>query len=426
MLPVARNFNMSLLCKKNQMKYKQFNLIFMKATINSIQFFLTLITFLFIGVISANSQALKVTPDADAGASLAITAHARFTYTGTSDGIDVVRPDYVTTALNLDNDLIWACFAQSQPNNAGIFGLTSLSAGLGWTSCFQVRANGNVGIFNSYPSAALEIGSSSSIRQVKVNGNIVLSSDERMKKNIKDIDISSSVGKLKQMRSVSYNFQEDDKEQPVPEKFKKNGIDTVKMKDEMKKVPKTNKDLLSRNFYGFLAQDVQKLFPDLVYADSAGMLSVDYIGIIPLLVNGMKDQQDQIDKLQLQIDELEKAVAKLSGASVSKSSPANAPSNSPTSLNGFSDNPATAVLHQNAPNPFTQDTNINFYIPETANAASLNIYDLQGKQLMQYTIVQRGEGSQIISGNHFSAGMYLYSLIVDGTVIDTKRMILTK
>jgi len=87
---------------------------------------------------------------------------------------------------------------------------------------------------------------------------------------------------------------------------------------------------------------------------------------------------------------------------------------------------AQCKLYQNVPNPFTQDTNIRFYIPDNANTASLNIYDLQGKQLMQYTIVQRGESSHVISGHHFSAGMYLYALIVDGAVIDTKRMILTK
>ena len=46
--------------------------------------------------------------------------------------------------------------------------------------------------------------------------------------------------------------------------------------------------------------------------------------------------------------------------------------------------------------------------------------------LMQISISQRGEGSHLISGHHFSAGMYLYALIVDGTVVDTKRMILTK
>ena len=84
------------------------------------------------------------------------------------------------------------------------------------------------------------------------------------------------------------------------------------------------------------------------------------------------------------------------------------------------------VLTQNTPNPFTHQTEIKFYISDNVNTASLNIYDLQGKQLMQIPITQRGESSHVISGHHFSAGMYLYALIVDGTVVDTKRMILTK
>ena len=58
--------------------------------------------------------------------------------------------------------------------------------------------------------------------------------------------------------------------------------------------------------------------------------------------------------------------------------------------------------------------------------AYLCIYDLQGKQLKQISISERGEGSQTILGSQFSAGIYLYALIVDGKEIDVKRMILTE
>ncbi len=49
---------------------------------------------------------------------------------------------------------------------------------------------------------------------------------------------------------------------------------------------------------GVLAQDVQKLFPELVKQDSKGILSVNYSGLIPVLIESVKEQQKQIDELK--------------------------------------------------------------------------------------------------------------------------------
>ena len=51
---------------------------------------------------------------------------------------------------------------------------------------------------------------------------------------------------------------------------------------------------------------------------------------------------------------------------------------------------------------------------------------MNGGQLKSISIPERGKGNVTIQGSEFSAGMYLYALIADGKVIDTKRMILTK
>ena len=82
-------------------------------------------------------------------------------------------------------------------------------------------------------------------------------------------------------------------------------------------------------------------------------------------------------------------------------------------------------LEQNIPNPFNQSTQIKFYLPETVKVAQLCIYNLQGAQLKQIPLTQRGAGSEIISGSQFAAGIYLYALIVDGKEVDVKQMILT-
>lgn len=49
---------------------------------------------------------------------------------------------------------------------------------------------------------------------------------------------------------------------------------------------------------GFIAQKVQTEFPELVSEDEEGYLSIDYIGIIPVLVEAMKEQQKQISLLE--------------------------------------------------------------------------------------------------------------------------------
>jgi len=53
-------------------------------------------------------------------------------------------------------------------------------------------------------------------------------------------------------------------------------------------------------------------------------------------------------------------------------------------------------------------------------------FSLQGKQLKQILLNGRGAGSETLHAHELHAGMYLYSLIVNGNVADTKRMTLTK
>ncbi|HZB11375.1 MAG TPA: tail fiber domain-containing protein, partial [Chryseolinea sp.] len=83
-------------------------------------------------------------------------------------------------------------------------------------------------------------------------------------------------------------------------------------------------------------------------------------------------------------------------------------------------------LLQNTPNPFSVNTEIKMVLPETAVNANIIVYNLEGKQLKQLQVKGRGNVSATILGNELGAGMYIYTLIVDGKVVDTKRMILTK
>jgi hypothetical protein len=90
------------------------------------------------------------------------------------------------------------------------------------------------------------------------------------------------------------------------------------------------------------------------------------------------------------------------------------------------ENGKTIELHQNNPNPFSRDTEIRMVLPESAGQVTVTVYNLEGKELKNYTVSERGNTSVKIAGSELHSGMYLYALIVDGKVIDTKRMILTK
>jgi hypothetical protein len=258
------------------------------------------------------------------------------------------------------------------------------------------------------------------------SNGIKLTSDERLKEDIKPL--KSTLSSLQKLNGVSYHLKKPKMTAPGQTKKVNNGqAPTDKEQKDIAFFEQWDNELNNskdlRN--GFLAQDLQKVYPELVTEDNDGMLSVDYLGLIPVIVESIKEQQQIIDEQSKRIDELENSVAKLMDKTVLKSSENNSFSTN-TALNTVSTENSQAILYQNTPNPFSHDTQIRFNIPASVNTATLTIYDLQGKQLMQFSIAKRGEGYQTISEHHLSAGMYFYALITDGAVVDTKRMILTK
>ncbi len=100
------------------------------------------------------------------------------------------------------------------------------------------------------------------------------------------------------------------------------------------------------------------------------------------------------------------------------------PQSTNSNTNNISGN-KTAYLLQNIPNPFNTKTTIRYYIPENTTSANLMIFDMQGKLIKTYPVNSKKEGFTEINGGEMQPGMYMYSLIIDGQEIDTKRMILT-
>lgn len=161
--------------------------------------------------------------------------------------------------------------------------------------------------------------------------------------------------------------------------------------------------------YGFLAQDVREVYPELVYEDSEGMLSIDYTGFIPILVDAIQNLQAVSESQARTIEEQADEIAVLKGEKRS----------------GNDADAVVASLSQNRPNPFRTSTVISCVLPDGVSEAFLCVYDLNGNQKMRRDITQRGSVDITIEGNTLTAGMYIYTLIADGMEIDSKRMILT-
>lgn len=81
------------------------------------------------------------------------------------------------------------------------------------------------------------------------------------------------------------------------------------------------------------------------------------------------------------------------------------------------------LLHQNDPNPFSESTVIKFEIPESVMLARIIFTDLKGVILKTETIESRNAGSLEVFASDLSSGLYTYTLVCDGKVIDTKKMV---
>lgn len=117
-------------------------------------------------------------------------------------------------------------------------------------------------------------GANSSVLMLVGTGNATLagtltqSSDVRLKKNISTLN--GTLDKVKKLRGVTYNW-----------------ID--KTKDDAEQI-------------GFVAQEVEAIFPQLVKTDDKGMKSVAYANMVPVLVEAIKEQQNQIDELKKMVE----------------------------------------------------------------------------------------------------------------------------
>ena len=106
-------------------------------------------------------------------------------------------------------------------------------------------------------------------KDLLVLGSINNPSDINLKNNIEQIKSDANI--LKNLNPVSFTFKDDDQ---------------------------------NKKHYGFIAQELENLYPELVSNNELGFKTVNYIEIIPILLSQMKNMQHEIDKLKEEIKKI--------------------------------------------------------------------------------------------------------------------------
>ena len=84
-----------------------------------------------------------------------------------------------------------------------------------------------------------------------------------------------------------------------------------------------------------------------------------------------------------------------------------------------------SFLLQNTPNPFQNSTKVQFFVPADVQG-NIQIRNLMGILLQSFDIENGGLGEVTVEAKSLAVGTYIYSLTIEGKLIDSKVMILTK
>lgn len=245
---------------------------------------------------------------------------------------------------------------------------------------FVVTSDGNVGIGTTTPSDKLRV--EGDIRCF----NIFTNSDRRYKTGIQTLE--GALDKVLAMRGASYNFA-------------------------ASQIPA---DYTASKQVGFIAQEMKEVMPELVKADADGMMSVNYIGVIPVLVEALKEQHEVIEEKETRIaaleaknNELQTRLARIEAALGIAADRQEAPA---------------AVTATVSPNPSAGIVIVSLNQPASAKSVIVKIVDNTGREIASRNAT--GAGSLQFDLSQFPAGVYVAQVFVDGSLLSSNKVQLVK
>jgi polyhydroxyalkanoate synthesis regulator phasin len=244
------------------------------------------------------------------------------------------------------------------------------------------------------------------------DGGTWQASDKNFKRNIEQLSTMKS--KLFSIQPYSYYFKQ--------EEFPERGFD-------------------NNIHYGFIAQDVEKIFPTMAKKE-AGHYAINYTEFIPLLLQALKEEDAQVQQQQQTINQLQSKLAALNNnmeevnaqkarinelenklAALQANMDVCCQSKNATQTDGKTTVITKSTLQQNTPNPFSKETRIAFNIVGKYQKAFIGIYNLNGEQVDKIFIEQGSDSINVLAGQ-LKPGMYVYSLVVDNDLVDSKKMVI--
>jgi hypothetical protein len=154
------------------------------------------------------------------------------------------------------------------PTFANASGTTSIGiASTGSTSVVYIPSSGNLGIGTTNATSKLTVAGNLLVTGIITATDFNSASDIRLKENIQKID--NPIDKIIKIDGVRFDWKSDNKPS-----------------------------------MGVIAQNIEEVLPELVSGGESK--TVNYNGIIGLLIECVKTQQEQIDELNRRLDELSK------------------------------------------------------------------------------------------------------------------------
>ena len=258
--------------------------------------------------------------------------------------------------------------------------------------------------------------------QIKTDGTIIATSFQTTGGSIlrNTRSLSNILEEINRLNPITYTIDNHSSTVPIEstEQRSESNEDTEGLAASQSPLYDFNTEILTimeaeqqRPKYGFVAQELEKIFPNVVYTMSTGEKAIAYQELIPILVSAIQEQQELIDNLVDEVEALKQPVAPQRQQAPAAMQEAIAV--------------GEATLMQNTPNPFNQATEIGYRLPEGTATAMIMLCDMNGKMLQTYPLaVNDTAGTLTIQAGSYTPGMYLYTLLIDGVQIDTKQMII--
>lgn len=290
-----------------------------------------------------------------------------------------------------------------------------------------IEATGQVGIRTSAPARELEIvhgigsGSTYGLMVANEGGN---NQDWTLYTTDTDGDLS-----FYQNGSFAGEFSDfDGLYTPSDARLKTNVKDLASVMDQLMKLePKTFNYLKSENpdktHIGFIAQEMEKQFPEIVgrAGEDQDTYVMNYSMLSVLAIKAIQEQQATIEGQQKILEAQDQVINELKSEIASVKASLNLPNIGAGSTAEKVSGTRKNILFQNQPNPFSDHTSIHVWLNEDVSKAFIQISTLQGSVLRMIPVT--GSGDVTISVDSLASGSYFYSLIVDGMVVDSKKMV---